>query len=70
MTWKSLIETKEPGIKYCKECDRGVHYCKDESDLEHALNQDWCVAMHVTDNEDEDITHELLGLIVPPYIKA
>ena len=64
MTWDTLIETSEPSIRYCMDCDRGVHYCKDESELEHALKQDWCVAMHVED--DENFTHELLGNILPP----
>ncbi|MBL4712220.1 MAG: hypothetical protein JKX75_06940 [Gammaproteobacteria bacterium] len=71
MTWDTLIETSEASIKYCIECDRGVHYCNDEGDLEHALKQDWCVAMHVKDDEDENITHQLLGdIIMPLYEKA
>jgi hypothetical protein len=70
-TWDNLTETKEPAIKYCKVCDKGVHYCSNKSDLEHATKQGWCVAMNVTDDEDENITHKLLGDIVSfPYGKT
>ena len=65
-TWDSLIETADPSIKYCHECDRGVHYCFDESDLMHALENDWCVAIHVTDENDKNIIRELVGDLAKP----
>ena len=45
MTWDSLLETSDSKIKYCHECDRGVHFCEDDEELNHALMNDWCVAI-------------------------
>lgn len=46
-SWDSLIGTDRPDIKYCSECDRGVHYCTDEAELAAAQKNDWCVALDV-----------------------
>ena len=62
-TWDSLDQTSVPGIKYCHECDRGVHYCEDQSELDHALLQDWCVALILTDEDDSDILYETIGML-------
>jgi hypothetical protein len=45
MTWDSLLVTSDSKIKYCPECDRGVHFCEDDQELNHALMKDWCVAI-------------------------
>ena len=59
MTWDTLIETSDSSIKYCHDCDRGVHYCKDKNDLAYSLTKDWCVAIDVTDEDNQ--TQTLLG---------
>jgi hypothetical protein len=59
--WDNLISTEESSIKYCIECDRGVHYCNNERDLEHAVKRGWREAMPVADDEDENIKDQLLG---------
>ena len=62
-TWDSLVATSDQGIKYCHECDRGVHYCNNESELDHALRQDWCVALILTDEDDPDILYQTIGVL-------
>ena len=64
-TWETLAETSSPNIKYCLDCDRGVHYCKNESELIHALNQDRCIAMGIID--DNYVRRKFVGkMIIPP----
>lgn len=48
-TWESLAETKLPNVRYCEGCDRGVHYCENETELKKALDNDRCVAIDLKD---------------------
>lgn len=43
--WNSLIATSEENIRYCKHCDRGVHYCLNKDDLMAAMQKNQCVAI-------------------------
>ncbi|MEZ5592974.1 MAG: hypothetical protein R3F53_20625 [Gammaproteobacteria bacterium] len=51
-TWENLIETEDQNIKYCNECDRGVHFCSTANDLLEAMKNDWCVAVDVESTDD------------------
>ena len=44
-TWDSLIQTTDANIRYCNECDKGVHFCDTEHDLLEAVEKDWCIAI-------------------------
>ena len=59
-TWGSLIKTEDARIRYCNECDRGVHSCSNEDDLLDAMKNDWCVAIQI-DSSDRNERIELIG---------
>jgi hypothetical protein len=46
-TWESLIEIKHDKIKYCDVCDRGVHFCENDAELNQAIEKGWCVAINI-----------------------
>ncbi len=65
MTWDVLLETDQANIRYCKNCDRGVHFCKNEQELLIAMKADRCVAIKV---EEGSKTINIIGGIAPaPY---
>lgn len=76
MTWDSLLETSDSKIRYCHECDRGVHFCEDDEELNHALMNDWCVAINSIEKTpdieflygkpDEGVIHTTLGIPAEP----
>lgn len=49
-TWDTLLETPNECIKYCEDCDRGVHRCANEYELKDAIAKNYCVAF----SEEED----------------
>ena len=70
-SWDSLIGTDRADIKYCSECDRGVHYCTGEAELIEAEKNDWCVALDVEIKDRHiipmlgDITYQAFEEIAP-----
>ena len=46
-TWESLIDLKHDKIKYCDVCDRGVHLCQNQTELNQAIEKGWCVAINI-----------------------
>ncbi|MGI2172396.1 hypothetical protein ACROAE_19810 [Shewanella sp. MF05960] len=60
MSWDTLVKTENKLIRYCKECDRGVHFCNNEHELLIAMRNDWCVAI---DAEEDDSKFALMGSI-------
>ena len=51
MIWEKLITTEQENIRYCSECDRGVHRCKTDEELAIAIKQNYCVAINVERDE-------------------
>ncbi|TLU61878.1 hypothetical protein FE810_13765 [Thalassotalea litorea] len=43
--WKHLTETEDPDLRYCEECDKGVHYCNSPEELTMHIMEDHCVAI-------------------------
>src|SRR5690606_14572322 len=78
-TWNALIETDDYRVRYCPECDRGVHLCASREELQQANEKDWCVAVMISE-PDEMIRrrqerhikpeHMLVGYIRPPDYDA
>ena len=52
-TWDTLTVTNDSTVRYCNDCDRGVHYCNNPEELLHAMKNDWCVAIEVENLNDE-----------------
>lgn len=65
MNWDTLLETSDDRIKYCIECDRGVHYCETDDELNEALNKNWCVAINNHDADSEEEPPTLIGEVAP-----
>ena len=65
MNWDTLLETSDSKIKYCPECDRGVHFCDTDDELNDALENNWCVAINNQDAESEEESAMILGEIEP-----
>lgn len=53
-SWKSLLQTSDRKIRYCEECDRGVHLCKTDRELEIAKSKGWCVAVKFKSEEEKE----------------
>ena len=68
-TWDSLSPTNDSSVRYCKDCDRGVHLCRTDSELTDAIKQNYCVAIVTTDTEgdEEDPVNWPIGDIAMPY---
>ena len=64
-TWNSLKKTEHKRIRYCSDCNRGVHFCKTDQELTKAIHKNWCVAIDtVGDIENLKITTKrLLGYV-------
>jgi hypothetical protein len=47
MTWDSLVKTEDTSVRYCSECDKGVHLCRTDPEFLEALKKGWCVALRI-----------------------
>ena len=63
------METADSKIKYCPECDRGVHFCETDDELNEAQQNNWCVAINNQDAESEEEPAMILGEIEPIEFK-
>lgn len=65
--WDELEETKNPGVRFCNACDRGVYLAEDEETVALLASLDKCVAYrpeHVSiDDPDDDC---FVGMVVSP----
>jgi hypothetical protein len=60
-----MVETEDPEIRHCAECNENVHLCEKTQDLQLAMINNWCVAMHETEKGTERPT--LIGDVEPSY---
>ncbi len=65
MDWDTLLKTSDSKIRYCLECDRGVHYCETDDELNEALKKNWCVAINNHDSESDEESAMILGEVAP-----
>ena len=43
MHWEKLHETKDRKIKFCKICQKEVHFCETDEELVDAINENKCI---------------------------
>lgn len=69
MTWDVLLKTENDAIRYCVECDRGVHLCKTDDQLSEAIKENKCVAVviYTEDGEEVDAIDWPLGDVMPSF---
>lgn len=63
-SWFALELMDQPNIKFCDSCNKEVHFCQTDEELENALQNNLCIAF-TNDGADELITpqrHMTLGL--------
>ena len=65
--WEGMRKTDSKNIRFCEDCQREVHFCRDSRSLSHAIALNRCVAIVVEDIEHDGSGHMLLGEVVPPY---
>jgi hypothetical protein len=75
-TWNALLQTEDERVRYCSVCDRGVHLCSSQEELQHANDQGWCVALAIDDHSaaprrwkamDDDVQTFIVGDIRADY---
>ena len=44
-SWNLLLRTEDPDLRYCTECERGVHFCTTDAQLAEAVRLGRCVAI-------------------------
>lgn len=45
MKWENLYETEDDNIKFCKDCQKEVHYCDTDEELLEAIKRNKCVSI-------------------------
>lgn len=63
--WEDLDTTNQPKVRYCRECDRGVHQCDNEAEYQQAIKLKQCVALNKASKGDSDY---VLGVPETPSI--
>ena len=48
--WTELAETTDPTVKFCKECQKEVHFCADMEELAESIALNRCIAIYVDDH--------------------
>ena len=75
-TWNALLQTEDECVRYCSACDRGVHLCSSQEELQLANDRGWCVAVNIGDHGarprrwkpmDDDVQAFLIGDIRADY---
>lgn len=62
--WEELRETADESIRFCKDCQKEVHYCADDAELAAAVRLNRCVAIE-EDSADGWPKNIEMGLIRP-----
>ena len=62
-SWNSMANTDDPDVRHCSTCNENVHLCIDADDVLEALQNNWCVAIYNTSQEEV----AFLGDVDPGY---
>ncbi len=63
-SWFDLELVDQPNIKFCDTCNREVHFCQTDEELQNALTNNLCIA-YSNEGSDEFISprrHMTLGI--------
>lgn len=60
-TWKSLKRTNDEHIRFCVDCEKNVHYTKEEKEFVQLVKEGKCVAFFI--NWEEAV----VGGVETPY---
>jgi len=61
-----MRKTDSKDVRFCDDCQREVHFCRDSRSLSHAIALNRCVAIVVDDIESDGSRHLLLGEVIAP----
>ena len=50
--WDEMKETSREGVRFCKECEKDVHFVTEEDGLLMALSENLCIAMKPPKNPE------------------
>ena len=53
--WSAMEKTDDTYIRHCGYCKRNVHLVSIDSELDQAINNNWCVAVHNYPKIDFDL---------------
>lgn len=58
--WEELEDTNKEKIRFCKECQKEVHFCETDKELTEAIRENFCVAF---ERVEKNKKFSLLGMI-------
>lgn len=64
-TWDSLKPTEDLSVRFCEQCQRTVHYCRNETELHEAIVKNQCVAAEIRYAPAKPVDI-MIGEITPP----
>lgn len=67
-TWDSLKPTEDLSIRFCEQCQRTVHYCRNETELHDAIVKNKCVAAEIRYAPSGLIDIEIGEVLPPSYL--
>ena len=65
--WNEMKETSRDGVRFCKECEKDVHFVTEEDSLLMAMSENWCIAMLPPKNTEvpaEEYPDLILGKVI------
>jgi len=51
-SWNEMSLTDDEDVRFCKQCQKQVHLCLSDYELETAIDNNWCVAIFNANDED------------------
>jgi len=64
--WENLQETSDLSVRFCTDCQKDVHLCKDDQELATAIQLKRCAAINKSDNSSN--LDYIGGLWTPPKL--
>jgi hypothetical protein len=69
-SWFNLELVDQPNIKFCDSCNREVHFCQTNEELEHALLNNLCIAFSNVGSSDLTKPQRRMTLGIPRGYKG
>jgi len=45
--WDELVQTDRTDVRYCEQCEKTVHFCKTQSELDRCMERGDCVCFDI-----------------------